>query len=129
MGAILISIIGGGALMLFPKGLLGFMTDDASLIKLGTVYLIICGVAQVPQNMAGVLGGALRGAGYTKMPMYAAGVGLYLVRVPIALLAAYVLDLSVNVVFFAIGFDMTVRLLLNSMLYFKTDIYKNPKLV
>jgi len=129
MGAILISIIGGGALMLFPKGLLGFMTDDTSLIKLGTVYLIICGVAQVPQNMAGVLGGALRGAGYTKMPMYAAGVGLYLVRVPIALLAAYVLDLSVNVVFFAIGFDMTVRLLLNSILYFKTDIYKNPKLV
>ena len=129
MGAILLSVIGGGALVLFPKALLGFMTHDQELIRIGTMYLIICGFAQVPQNMAGVLGGALRGAGYTKMPMYAAGVGLYIVRVPIALAAAYILDLSVNVVFLAIGIDMCVRLILNSYLYLKTNIYKNPKLV
>jgi putative MATE family efflux protein len=129
MGAVLVSIIGGGLLVLFPAALLGFMTNDAELIKIGVVYLIICGLAQVPQNVAGVLGGALRGAGYTKMPMYAAGVGLYMVRVPIAILAAYVFKLSVNVVFLAIGVDMTVRLLLNSVLYVKTNIYKNPKLV
>lgn len=129
LGAVIISIIGGGALVLFPKVLLGFMTDDQSLISIGTFYLIVCGLAQVPQNIAGVLGGALRGAGYTKMPMYAAGIGLYLVRVPIALAAAYVFNLSVNVVFFAIGFDMTVRLVLNSFLYLKTNIYERPKLV
>lgn len=129
LGAVIISIIGGGALVLFPKVLLGFMTDDQSLISIGTFYLIVCGLAQVPQNIAGVLGGALRGAGYTKMPMYAAGIGLYLVRVPIALAAAYVLNLSVNVVFFAIGFDMAVRLVLNSFLYLKTNIYERPKLV
>ncbi len=129
LGAVIISIIGGGALVLFPKILLGFMTDDQSLISIGTFYLIVCGLAQVPQNIAGVLGGALRGAGYTKMPMYAAGIGLYLVRVPIALAAAYVFNLSVNVVFFAIGFDMTVRLVLNSFLYLKTNIYERPKLV
>jgi len=129
LGAVIISIIGGGALVLFPKVLLGFMTDDQSLISIGTFYLIVCGLAQVPQNIAGVLGGALRGAGYTKMPMYAAGIGLYLVRVPIALASAYVFNLSVNVVFFAIGFDMTVRLILNSFLYLKTNIYERPKLV
>ena len=129
LGALLVSAIGGGALVLFPKALLGFMTDDQNLIATGTVYLIICGLAQVPQNIAGVLGGALRGAGYTKMPMYSAFVGLYLVRVPIALMAAYVFDLSINVVFLAIGVDMTVRLLLNSFLYYKINIYQNPKLV
>ena len=129
LGAVIISIIGGGALVLFPKVLLGFMTDDQSLISIGTFYLIVCGLAQVPQNIAGVLGGALRGAGYTKMPMYAAGIGLYLVRVPIALAAAYVFNLSVNIVFFAIGFDMAVRLVLNSFLYLKTNIYERPKLV
>lgn len=129
LGALMVSIIGGGLLVLFPSALLGFMTNDVELIRIGVVYLIICGLAQVPQNIAGVLGGALRGAGYTKMPMYAAGVGLYLVRVPIALLAAYVFDLSVNVVFLAIGVDMTVRLLLNSVLFIKTNIYDNPKLV
>jgi putative MATE family efflux protein len=129
LGAVIISILGGGALVLFPKVLLGFMTNDQSLISIGTFYLVVCGLAQVPQNIAGVLGGALRGAGYTKMPMYAAGIGLYLVRVPIALAAAYVFNLSVNVVFFAIGFDMTVRLVLNSFLYLKTNIYERPKLV
>ena len=129
LGAVLISILGGCALVLFPKVLLGFMTGDQSLISIGTFYLVVCGLAQVPQNIAGVLGGALRGAGYTKMPMYAAGIGLYLVRVPIALAAAYVFNLSVNVVFFAIGFDMTVRLVLNSFLYLKTNIYERPKLV
>ena len=86
-------------------------------------------MAQVPQNMAGVLGGALRGAGYTKMPMYAAFVGLYMVRVPIACVAAYLLDWSVNIVFLAIGVDMTVRLLLNGFLYYKTNIYENPRIV
>lgn len=129
LGAVFVSVIGGGLLVLFPSALLGFMTNDAELIKIGVVYLIICGLAQVPQNVAGVLGGALRGAGYTKMPMYAAGVGLYMVRVPIAILAAYVFNFSINVVFLAIGVDMTVRLLLNSVLYFKTNIYQNPKLV
>jgi len=129
LGALLISIIGGGALVLFPGALLGFMTDDQTLIHLGSFYLFVCGLAQVPQNVAGVLGGALRGAGYTKSPMYTAGVGLYLVRVPIALAAAYWLHLSVDVIFFAIGFDMTVRLLLNGWMYLKTDIYKNARLV
>lgn len=128
-GAVLISVIGGGLLVLFPKALLGFMTGDQELIRIGSFYLIVCGLAQVPQNMAGVLGGALRGAGYTKMPMYAAFVGLYMVRVPIACVAAYLLDWSVNIVFLAIGVDMTVRLLLNGFLYYKTNIYKNPRIV
>lgn len=127
--AVIVSVIGGGALVLFPKVLLGIMTDDQELIRIGTMYLIYCGLAQVPQNVAGVLGGALRGAGYTKMPMYAAGIGLYVVRVPIALLAAYVFRMSVNVIFLAIALDMTVRLLLNSFLYLKTNIYDNPRLV
>lgn len=129
MWAIVISMIGGGILVFFPRFMLGIMTPDEKLIEIGMVYLIYCGLAQVPQNMAGVLGGALRGAGYTKMPMYAAGVGLYLVRVPIALMAAYVLHLSLNVIFFAIAFDMTVRLILNGFLFFKINIYENPRLV
>jgi len=129
LGAVVISIIGGGALVCFPTVLLGFMTNDQSLIAIAAFYLVVCGLAQVPQNMAGVLGGALRGAGYTKMPMYAAGIGLYLVRVPIALSAAYVFNFSVNIVFLAIGLDMSVRLVLNSFLYLKTNIYERPKLV
>ncbi len=128
-GVLILSVIGGGALVILPASLLGLMTSDGALIKIAVIYMIICGFAQVPQNLAGVLGGALRGAGYTKMPMYSAGLGLYGVRVPMALLSAYIFHLSVNMVFLAIGLDMGIRLLLNGYFYYKIDIYKNPRLV
>lgn len=127
IGVLLLSILGGSTLVLLPTSILSLMTSDAALIKIAVIYMIICGFAQVPQNLAGVLGGALRGAGYTKMPMYTAAIGLYGVRVPVALLSAYVFHLSVNMVFLAIGLDMGIRLLLNGFFFYKIDIYKNPK--
>jgi Na+-driven multidrug efflux pump len=48
------------------------------------------GLVQFPQNTTGVLAGAMRGAGYTEVPMMVAGVGLWGVRVPLALLMTYV---------------------------------------
>ncbi|WP_175438251.1 MATE family efflux transporter [Fusibacter sp. 3D3] len=126
-GVLLISILGGGILILLPSALLGVMTSDANLIQIAIIYMIICGFAQIPQNLAGVMGGALRGAGYTKIPMYTAAIGLYGVRVPMALLSAYVFDFSVNMVFLAIGLDMAIRLILSSFFYYKIDIYNNPK--
>ncbi|MBN2797500.1 MAG: MATE family efflux transporter [Clostridia bacterium] len=127
--AFILSIFGGSILVFLPKQVLGIMTQDQNLIHRAVIYLIFCGLAQVPQNVAGVLGGALRGAGYTKLPMYAAGIGIYVVRVPIAMLSAFVFNWSVNIIFLAIALDMTVRLFLNSVLYFKTDIYENPHIV
>lgn len=127
--AIAASVIGGGLLIGMPGALLGIMTKDSVLIQMATVYLIFCGLAQVPQNVAGVLGGALRGAGYTKIPMYSAGIGLYLIRVPIAWASAYVFEGSLNVIFFAIAFDMCVRLLLNVFFYKRICIYEDPRMV
>jgi putative MATE family efflux protein len=127
--AVIISIIGGGLLVFLPGPILGIMTKDAQLIKTASVYLIFCGLAQVPQNLAGVLGGALRGAGYTKVPMYTAGIGIYGIRIPLAMLTAFVFHWPLNVIFLAIALDMTARLILNSWLYFKTDIYNRPKIV
>lgn len=129
IGVFMISIIGGGILVLLPAQLLGIMTQDASLIDIAVVYMVICGFAQIPQNLAGVLGGALRGAGYTKIPMYTAGIGLYGVRVPVALLSAYVMDFPIFMVFLAIGLDMGIRLILSSFFYYKINIYDHPRMV
>lgn len=127
--AVIISCIGGGLLVLIPVQLLSIMTHDVQLLDIAKIYLIICGIAQVPQNMAGVLGGALRGAGYTKAPMYSAALGLYGVRVPLSLVSAYLFHWSVTIVFLAIGLDMCSRLIFNAWLYYKTNIYKNPRIV
>lgn len=117
--AVIVSIVGGGLLVFLPKVILGMMTPHQHLIAMGTVYLIYCGLAQVPQNVAGVLGGALRGAGYTTIPMISAGIGLYLVRIPIAFIAAYWMHWSINIIFLAIAIDMGVRLILNVCFYKK----------
>lgn len=127
--AVVISFVGGGLLVIMPVQLLSIMSRDMQLLEIAKIYLIICGIAQVPQNMAGVLGGALRGAGYTKAPMYSAALGLYGVRVPLSLIAAYTFHWSVNIVFLAIGLDMCSRLIFNTWLYYKTNIYKNPRIV
>ncbi len=47
------------------------------VIKIGIGYLFVMGFAQLPLNIAGVINGALRGAGYTKVPMIVAGLGLW----------------------------------------------------
>jgi putative MATE family efflux protein len=127
--AVLLSMIGGGILVFLPKQVLGIMTNDAALIHNAVIYMIFCGLAQVPQNVAGVLGGALRGAGYTKLPMYAAGIGIYGVRIPLALLSAFVFHWPIYIIFLAIALDMIARLILNSTLYFKAKIYEKPNIV
>lgn len=127
--AVVASVLGGGLLVLMPGAILRIMTPHENLIAIGSVYLIYCGLAQVPQNVAGVLGGALRGAGYTSVPMVSAGIGLYLVRIPIAYVAAYVMHWSVNVIFLAIAIDMGIRLILNLSFYKKINIFENPKIV
>lgn len=127
--AVLLSVIGGGILVFLPRQVLAIMTKDTALIQNAVIYMIFCGLAQVPQNVAGVLGGALRGAGYTKLPMYAAGIGIYGVRIPLAMLSAFVFHWPIYVIFLAIALDMIARLILNSTLYFKAKIYDNPNIV
>lgn len=127
--AILLSVIGGGILVFLPRQVLAIMTKDTTLIHNAVIYMIFCGLAQVPQNVAGVLGGALRGAGYTKLPMYAAGIGIYGVRIPLALLSAFVFHWPIYIIFLAIALDMIARLILNSSLYFKAKIYDHPNIV
>ena len=128
-GSILISAIGGGLLVFFPTQILGIMTKDISLIEISTVYIFICGLAQIPQNIAGVMGGALKGSGYTKEPMYSAAIGLYGIRVPITLIFSYIIKGSVSIIFLAIGIDMTMRLIINGYFYKKINVYDNPRIV
>ncbi len=66
------------------------LTDEEEVIKIGIGYLFVMGFAQLPLNIAGVINGALRGAGYTKVPMIVAGIGLWGIRVPpLCLLMTY----------------------------------------
>lgn len=123
-----VSVFGSFILIFMPKLILGFMTNDPALISIATLYMLLCGIAQAPQNVAGVIGGALRGAGYTNLPMITSGIAIYGVRIPLAFMAV-LFNWPVVVIFIAIAIDMVIRLLLNSYFYRRQNIYKKPKIV
>ncbi len=80
----LLTIVTAGLLFFLPEVIMGVLTDRVEVIRLGAIYLRLMAFAQLPQQIAGVLNGALRGAGDTKAPMVIGGVGLWKVRLPLA---------------------------------------------
>ncbi len=84
-----------------------FTTDPAVIAELGTFCLVIA-VAQPFMGVHFTLAGALRGAGDTLTPMYGATAGNWLVRVPLAWLAAW-LGLPILFVWSALVGDHVLR--------------------
>ncbi|WP_425447140.1 MATE family efflux transporter [Dethiothermospora halolimnae] len=123
-GSFMVTSISVILLVFFPKVILRLLTDEQEVINLGAKYLILMGLVQIPQNMSGVLNGALRGAGYTRVPMFVAGVGIWLIRIPFSYLLAYIFDLGIMAIWSVMCVDLVVRFLMSLTLYKKKDIYE-----
>jgi len=96
----------------FPYALLRAFTSDASVIELGTLFLKIVALLQIPLALTMVLAGSLRGAGDTHFIMVATSIGMWVVRVPIALIVGVWLHLGVFYVWLAMIADWTLRMVL-----------------
>lgn len=120
---IIITTIAGGALIFIPNQIMRFLTDDLEVIKIGAMYLIVMGITQLPQNISGVLNGSLRGAGYVKIPMLSAGIGLWVIRVPLVLAAAFIFKANLIWIWIIIGLDMCFRLLFSYTYFKKKNIF------
>jgi putative MATE family efflux protein len=96
----------------FPYILLRAFTTDEAVIELGTVFLKIVALLQIPLALTMVIAGSLRGAGDTRFIMVATMIGMWGVRVPMALIVALWLNLSVYYVWMAMIADWTVRMAL-----------------
>jgi len=84
-------------LIAFPKYLvMPFITRSdpnyAEVLHLAAIYLLIVGISEVPLGWIFVLGGALRGAGDTKSPMYVTAVSKLLFRI----LPAYIFGFGIS---------------------------------
>ncbi|HEY6084914.1 MAG TPA: MATE family efflux transporter, partial [Nitrospira sp.] len=108
--ALLIMASMGILFFFFPYVLLRLFTTDSAVIALGTVFLKIVALLQVPLALTMVLAGSLRGAGDTKFIMGATMVGMWGVRVPMALIVVLWLHSSVFYVWTAMIADWTVRM-------------------
>jgi MATE family multidrug resistance protein len=69
---------------LAPGPLLRIFTNDASVLEVGTVLLLICAVFQPFDGFQVVATGALRGLGDTRTPMVLNLVGHWLIGLPLA---------------------------------------------
>ena len=96
----------------FPYILLRAFTSDEAVIDLGTVFLKIVALLQVPLALTMVLAGSLRGAGDTRFIMIATTIGMWGVRIPIAFVAGYWLTMGVFYVWLAMIADWTLRMAL-----------------
>jgi putative MATE family efflux protein len=94
----------------FPHTLLRAFTTDEAVIELGTMFLKIVALLQVPLALTMVLAGSLRGAGDTRFIMGATMIGMWGVRVPLALIAALWMRQSVFYIWTAMIADWTVRM-------------------
>ncbi len=108
--AIVIMTCMGLVFFFFPYALLHAFTTDEAVIDLGTMFLKIVALLQIPLALTMVLAGSLRGAGDTRFIMGATMIGMWCVRVPLALVAALWLRQSVLYIWAAMIVDWTVRM-------------------
>lgn len=94
----------------FPYALLRAFTDDPAVIELGTLFLKIVALLQIPLALTMVLSGSLRGAGDTRYIMGTTIVGMWGVRLPLACIAALWLQLDLIFVWSAMVADWTIRM-------------------
>jgi putative MATE family efflux protein len=94
----------------FPYALMRGFTQEEAVIHLGTQFLRIVAILQIPLALTMVLAGSLRGAGDTRFIMWATTAGMWGIRVPLAFAFGVWLDLGVYFVWTAMIADWTVRM-------------------
>lgn len=94
----------------FPYALLRIFTTDEAVIELGTMFLKIAAVAQIPLALTMVVGGSLRGAGDTRFILAVTLAGMWGVRLPLAFAAAYWWNLGLISVWCAMAADWFIRM-------------------
>lgn len=108
LGAISMSLM-GVLFFVFPHYFMRFLTNEQPVIALGVVCLRIVALAQPPFATALILSGALRGAGDTKFPMFSSMMGVWGIRLPLALLLGLYFNMGLVGIWLAMAIDLFFR--------------------
>lgn len=115
----LIVLLGGSRLM-------GFFTSDPQVIDIGSGYLSVVGVFYIVFTFMFVIGGVMRGAGDTLVPMFITLVSLWVVRIPLAWYLSGIMGF--NGIWWAIPIGWSTGLIF-SFLYYLTGKWKKKAVV
>jgi putative MATE family efflux protein len=106
--AIVSMVVLGTAVVVAAEPIASFMIDDPEVVRLTVIFIYLLGACQPLMAIEFTLGGALRGAGDTRFPLYTVLTGLVGVRVMLSALAAW-LGLDVEWIFAALVADYIVK--------------------
>ncbi len=82
----------GIAFFAFARPFSAWILDDPGVVEIAVLFIRALALAQPFMAVHFALSGALRGAGDVRSPLYAALVAMYAVRLPISMIAAFVLE-------------------------------------
>lgn len=107
-GTVLISVM---ALVVFVNApdYASFLTSDSAVMEETTRYLRITMISEPFMAMSVILAGCLQGAGDTKTTMWVIGIAMWLIRLPLALLLAFGMNLGATGVWFAMITSMIIQ--------------------
>ncbi len=92
--AFTISVVTSILLVLFPGVFMRMMTNKEELQSIGIQYVFVMGFIQIPQNLSRIYNGTIRAMGHKNTPMIVAGFGIWVVRIPLCLIVAFLLKLA-----------------------------------
>jgi putative MATE family efflux protein len=70
--------------IVFKRSLMGLFTSDPHVIEIGVNYLVIISIFYIFFSSMFVIGGVMRGAGATLIPMFITLFSLWIIRIPLA---------------------------------------------
>lgn len=108
-----ISVVTSLLLILLPKFFMSLFTNHSALQNIGVLYIFVMGFIQMPQNLSRIFNGVIRSCGYKNTPMFIAGAGIWLFRIPLALVIAYWLKWDILFIWLCIAIDQLVRFILS----------------
>jgi len=94
---------------IFAKGIIGILTPNAEVVRLGNIGLKITAATEPLFAMSVVMGGVCRGSGDVKFPLVVSLVGMWVLRLFPAYLLAFTFGGGVIGIEAAIGFDVSIR--------------------
>ena len=101
--------LAGLGMIVFAEPAMRVFTDDALAIAAGVGAMRVIGFGQPAQAINFVMGGALRGAGDTRFTMLLGVFDWFVVRLPLALLFGFVLQLGLTGLWLSLLIDYFVR--------------------
>lgn len=117
--SLLAGVFSGLMLYIFPKQLMSLFSNDLKVINEGVGALRIIAFIQPVFNATIVLTGVLRGAGDTKVPLYAALGGMWFVRLISAYIFINIFKLGLKGAWLGMLMDLALRFIIVFYRYYK----------